>query len=193
MWFDILKRGASKKIHYESLKEAVITALEENTSNVQVFTMNGLVDVAHDIYWELAIQAGHYFRGRQNIKNKLSSQIGKILRSLGYSNHQYNRHESRRGKFGVLIRSGMQFWAENDWEGLPKSARHTKQPLIAEARISRWKDKIQNRPKNYDKIEAIIDLLKKNNNPITRQNILDELVDLPTNEDNQAIEFILGD
>ena len=34
---------------------------------------------------------------------------------------------------------------------------------------------------------------KKNNKPITKQNILDELVGLPTNEDNQAIEFILGD
>ena len=31
MWKDILKRGASKKIHHESLREAVITRSEEHT------------------------------------------------------------------------------------------------------------------------------------------------------------------
>ena len=136
MWFDILKRGASKKLHHESLREAVITALEENTSNIPIFTMKGLVDVMHDIYWELATQAGHYSgQGRkQDIKNKLNHSLGNILGSLGYSNHTYTRYEPRRGKFGDLIRHDMRFWAENDWEGLPKSARHTKEPLIAETR-----------------------------------------------------------
>jgi hypothetical protein len=57
----------------------------------------------------------------------------------------------------------------------------------------KWKKDIQNRPENYDKIEAIVDFLKKNNKYINRQNILEELVGLPTNEDNQAIEFILGE
>jgi DNA-directed RNA polymerase specialized sigma subunit len=56
-----------------------------------------------------------------------------------------------------------------------------------------WKKDIQNRPENYDKIEAIVDFLKKNNKHINRQNILEELVGLPTNEDNEAIEFILGE
>jgi hypothetical protein len=135
MWKNILKRGATKKLHHESLREAVITALEENTSNIPIFTMKGLVDVMHDIYWELATQAGHYTNGKQDIKNKLNSSLGSILGGLGYSNHKYTRYEPRRGKFGDLIRSGMGFWAENDWEGLPKSARHTKEPLIAEVRV----------------------------------------------------------
>jgi len=126
MWFDILKRGRQKKLHHESLREAVITALEENTSNIPIFTMRGLVNVVHDIYWRLAKQAGHYIGGGHDIKDRLNSSLGGILGSLGYSNHQYPRYEARRGKFGILIRSGMNFWAENDWEGLPKSARHTK-------------------------------------------------------------------
>jgi|TARA_R110001592_G_scaffold214231_1_gene467139 hypothetical protein len=135
MWKDILKRGKQKKLHHESLREAVITALEENTSNIPIFTAKGLVDVAHDIYWELATQAGHYNRNiGLDIKHRLSLSLGNILGGLGYTSHRYSRYEPRKGKFGVLIKKNMNFWAENDWEGLPKSARQTKEPLEAKLR-----------------------------------------------------------
>ena len=49
------------------------------------------------------------------------------------------------------------------------------------------------RPKNYNKIFEIVRWLKVQNKTVDRQNILEELVDLPTNEDNEAIEFILGE
>jgi len=57
----------------------------------------------------------------------------------------------------------------------------------------KWKEELQNRPENYNKIFEITMSLKAQNKTVDRQNILEELEELPTNEDNQAIEFILGD
>ena len=67
-------------------------------------------------------------------------------------------------------------------------------PITGRNKIDdRWKEEVQNRPKNYNKIFEIVRWLKVQNKTVDRQNILEELVDLPTNEDNEAIEFILGE
>ena len=54
-----------------------------------------------------------------------------------------------------------------------------------------WKENIKTRPTNYNKINNIAVLLNRHNIPINRQSILEELVDFPTNDDNEAIEFVL--
>jgi hypothetical protein len=59
------------------------------------------------------------------------------------------------------------------------------------SQLKDWKENIKARPTNYNKIKEITLLLNGNNIPINRQSILEELVDFPTNKDNEAIEFVL--
>ena len=54
-----------------------------------------------------------------------------------------------------------------------------------------WKKTIRKRPQNYNKIKNIVMFLNNHNIPISRESILEELGDLPTIDDNEAIEFIL--
>jgi hypothetical protein len=49
------------------------------------------------------------------------------------------------------------------------------------------------KPPNYTKIKNITILLDRMNIKINRENILGELMGAPTNEDNKAIEYILGE
>ena len=46
-------------------------------------------------------------------------------------------------------------------------------------------------PEQYNKIRNITDLLERMNIKINRENILEELMGEPTNEDNEAIEYRL--
>mgnify|MGYP003147818253 CR=1 FL=1 len=47
-------------------------------------------------------------------------------------------------------------------------------------------------PKNYNKIQTIVQMLKHQNKEINKVNILKELDEVPTVEDNEAIEYILS-
>lgn len=67
----------------------------------------------------------------------------------------------------------------------------TKSEYPSELYNKDWKKNILQRPDNWDKINYIVMHLKKQNIPISRQTILEELLDKPTNEDNLAIEYIL--
>ena len=54
-----------------------------------------------------------------------------------------------------------------------------------------WKKNVSARPDNWNKINTIVLHLKRQNIPISRQTIIEELLDKPTNEDNLAIEYVL--
>ena len=54
-----------------------------------------------------------------------------------------------------------------------------------------WQRNVAARPDNWNKINTIVLHLKRQNKPINRQTILEELLDKPTNEDNLAIEYVL--
>mgnify|MGYP003666915693 CR=1 FL=1 len=48
------------------------------------------------------------------------------------------------------------------------------------------------RPRNYNRIKNITVLLERKNIAINRENILEELMSAPTNDDNEAIEYVLN-
>jgi len=60
-------------------------------------------------------------------------------------------------------------------------------------RLENPETRLYKKPPNYTKIKNITILLDRMNIKINRENILEELMDKPTNEDNEAIEFILGE
>jgi hypothetical protein len=59
------------------------------------------------------------------------------------------------------------------------------------ARYGEWQNQIAERPKNYSKIFSIVEYLKNQDISINRESILEELPGLSSNDDNEAIEFIL--
>jgi hypothetical protein len=69
-------------------------------------------------------------------------------------------------------------------------------PQITSLEEQRKKEKIResyNVPKNYNKIQIIVQMLKHQNKEINRVNILEEMEEeVPTVDDNEAIEYILS-
>jgi hypothetical protein len=116
-------RGACRKLHWQSLRELVQETIAD-WEGPPFFTLDGFIDHIHDDYWARGRSHGHYRgSGIYDIRRRLRSPVGVLLRGWNFERQTYGRLQPRRDRFGFLITRGISFWSFPDCELPPSDIR----------------------------------------------------------------------
>ena len=114
-------RGSAKKLHWKSLREVIEETIAE-WEGPPFFTLDGLIDHIHGLYWKRARKHGHYKgAGIYDIRRRLRSSVAAILRGWDFERRAYCRLQPRRDRFGFLLEKPKSYWSFPDCH-LPASA-----------------------------------------------------------------------
>ena len=180
MWFDILKIDPDIASKIKAAKEKKAQEIRAENKRIKDLRAKGQQEQEKVNEKQKARRTPEEKRKRKNeYQRKWAETNREKYRAYGRLYHRLKRTPTKE---------------ELEEEIENPTRLSTLGPITGRNKIDdRWKEEVQNRPKNYNKIFEIVRALKAQNKTVDRQNILEELEELPTNEDNEAIEFILGE